>query len=85
VLFAYSTMLTWSFYGEKAWEYLFGKGVIIPYRILFLCFLYLGSVGALKLVWDVSDTLNGMMAVPNLVALLFLARVVVAEKKKELG
>lgn len=85
VLFAYSTMLTWSFYGEKAWEYLFGKGVIIPYRILFLCFLYLGSVGALKLVWDVSDTLNGMMAVPNLIALLFLARVVVAEKKKELG
>ena len=81
ILFAYSTMLTWSFYGEQAWEYLFGKIAVIPYRILFLVFLYIGAIGALRLVWDVSDTLNGLMAVPNLVALLVLARVVVGEKK----
>ena len=85
ILFAYSTMLTWSFYGEKAWEYLFGKVAVIPYRILFLVFLYIGAIGALRLVWDVSDTLNGLMAVPNLVALLVLAQVVVGEKKAVLS
>ncbi len=85
ILFAYSTMLTWSFYGEKAWEYLFGKVVVIPYRVLFLAFLYVGAIGGLRLVWDVSDTLNGMMAIPNLVALLVLARVVVGEKKAVLS
>jgi AGCS family alanine or glycine:cation symporter len=85
VLFAYSTMLTWSFYGEKAWEYLFGHWVILPYRVLFLAFLYIGAIGGLHLVWDLADTLNGLMAVPNLVALLFLARVVVREKQHELG
>ncbi len=84
VLFAYSTMLTWSFYGEKAWEYLFGRWVVVPYRVLFLAFLYMGAVGGLRLVWEVADTLNGLMALPNLVALLFLARVVVRETEREL-
>ncbi|MGE0683931.1 MAG: alanine/glycine:cation symporter family protein [Candidatus Binatia bacterium] len=84
VLFAYSTMLTWSFYGEKAWEYLFGRWVVVPYRVLFLAFLYIGSVGGLHLVWDVADTLNGLMAIPNLVALLLLAPLVVREKQREL-
>lgn len=84
VLFAYSTMLTWSFYGEKAWEYLFGRWVVVPYRLLFLAFLYIGSVGGLHLVWDVADTLNGLMAVPNLAALLLLAPVVAREKQREL-
>ena len=85
ILFAYSTMLTWSFYGEKAWEYLFGKVVVLPYRVLFLAFLYIGATGGLRLVWDVSDTLNGMMAIPNLVALLVLAKVVVHEKQDTLS
>lgn len=84
VLFAYSTMLTWSFYGEKAWEYLFGRWVVVPYRILFLAFLYVGAVGGLHLVWEVADTLNGLMAVPNLAALLLLAPVVVSETRHEL-
>ena len=85
ILFAYSTMLTWSFYGEKAWEYLFGKVAVMPYRILFLSFLYIGAIGALRLVWDVSDTLNGMMAIPNLIALLVLAKVVIREKEDVLS
>ncbi len=84
ILFAYSTMLTWSFYGEKAWEYLFGRWVVVPYRVLFLIFLYIGAVGGLRLVWDVADTLNGLMAVPNLVALIFLGRMVVEEKQSGL-
>ena len=85
VLFAYSTMLTWSFYGETAWAYLFGSWVVLPYRLLFLGFLYVGAVGGLQLVWSLADTLNGLMAVPNLIALLLLAPVVVRETTRTLG
>ncbi|MGY6553166.1 MAG: alanine/glycine:cation symporter family protein [Wenzhouxiangella sp.] len=80
IFFAYTTMLTWNFYGEKSWEYLFGKKVVLPYRMLFLVFVFLGSVGALELVWDVADTFNGLMAAPNLIALILLAGVMAREK-----
>ncbi|TVR67931.1 MAG: sodium:alanine symporter family protein [Spirochaetaceae bacterium] len=80
VLFSYTTMLTWSFYGEKSWEYIFGKKVVTPYRILFLIFLVIGAVGGLEFVWDLADTMNGLMAAPNLIALLVLAGVMVKEK-----
>lgn len=80
VLFSYTTMLTWNFYGEKSWEYLFGRAVILPYRLLFLAFLFVGAVGGLEVVWDVADTLNGLMAAPNLIALILLAGVLVREK-----
>ncbi|MDT8439153.1 MAG: sodium:alanine symporter family protein [Wenzhouxiangellaceae bacterium] len=80
IFFAYTTMLTWNFYGEKSWEYLFGRKVVLPYRLLFLVFVFLGAVGALQLVWDIADTLNGLMAAPNLVALLLLAGVMTREK-----
>jgi alanine or glycine:cation symporter, AGCS family len=80
VLFSYTTMLTWNFYGEKSWEYLFGKRVILPYRLLFLGFLYVGAVGGLVLIWDIADTLNGLMAIPNLIALIVLAGVLAREK-----
>ena len=79
-LFSYTTMLTWSFYGEKSWEYIFGKKVVLPYRLIFLAFLLVGAVGGLVLIWDVADTLNGLMAAPNLIALLVLAGVLVKEK-----
>jgi AGCS family alanine or glycine:cation symporter len=78
--FAYTTMLTWNFYGEKSWEYLFGRRVVMPFRLLFLVFVFLGSVGALELVWDVADTLNGLMAAPNLIALVLLGGVMAKEK-----
>ncbi|MCG5511814.1 alanine/glycine:cation symporter family protein [Ectothiorhodospira shaposhnikovii] len=80
VLFSYTTMLTWNFYGEKSWEYAFGKRVILPYRIIFIGVLYLGAIGGLTTVWDISDTLNGLMAAPNLIALLLLAGVLAKEK-----
>jgi AGCS family alanine or glycine:cation symporter len=74
--FAYSTLLGWSYYGETAVSYLFGTRAILPYRLLWLVAAYLGAVGSLHVVWDVADTLNGLMALPNLVALLLLSGVV---------
>ncbi len=82
VFFAYTTMLTWNFYGEKSWEYLFGRRVVLPYRLLFLAFVFTGSIGGLELVWDVADTFNGLMAAPNLIALVLLAGVVAREKRE---
>ncbi|MEX0960738.1 MAG: sodium:alanine symporter family protein [Burkholderiales bacterium] len=80
VLFSYTTMLTWNYYGEKSWEYLFGRKVVTPYRVLFLAFLFVGAVGGLEVVWSVADTLNGLMAAPNLIALILLAGVLAREK-----
>jgi AGCS family alanine or glycine:cation symporter len=74
--FAFSTLLGWSFYGETAIAYLLGTRVILPYRLLWLVAAYIGATGSLHLVWDVADTLNGLMALPNLVALLLLSPVV---------
>ncbi|MDQ3673188.1 MAG: sodium:alanine symporter family protein [Gemmatimonadota bacterium] len=70
VLFAFSTLIGWSYYGETGAVYLLGTRAALPYRILWLVFIYLGAVGSLKLVWDVADTLNGLMAIPNLVSVL---------------
>ncbi len=77
VTFAYSTLLGWSFYGETAASYLFGTRVLLPYRLLWLVFAYLGAVGSLHVVWDVADTLNGLMALPNLVGVLGSGAVIV--------
>lgn len=84
VLFCYSTMLTWNFYGEKSWEYAFGPKVVKPYRIIFIGFLFLGAIGGLTTIWDIADTLNGLMAAPNLIALVLLAGVLVKEKAQYL-
>ncbi|MCL4814297.1 MAG: sodium:alanine symporter family protein [Vicinamibacteraceae bacterium] len=70
ILFAFSTMIGWSYYGETGIVYLLGARAALPYRLLWLVFIYLGATGALHLVWDIADTLNGLMAIPNLVALL---------------
>jgi AGCS family alanine or glycine:cation symporter len=70
VLFSYSTLVGWSYYGETGVVYLLGAWSALPYRLLWLVAIYLGAVGSLKLVWDIADTLNGLMALPNLVALL---------------
>jgi AGCS family alanine or glycine:cation symporter len=82
VLFAYSTILGWCYYGEKSIEFLFGVKAVMPYRLVFVCFVGVGAVAKLSLVWNISDTLNGLMAVPNLVGLLLLTPVVVSETKK---
>jgi AGCS family alanine or glycine:cation symporter len=70
LLFAFSTLIGWSYYGETGIVYLAGARAAMPYRLVWLVFVYLGSVGSLHLVWDVADTLNGLMAIPNLVAVL---------------
>jgi alanine or glycine:cation symporter, AGCS family len=70
VLFAFSTVIGWSYYGETAIVYLFGTRAAIPYKLAWLVFIYLGAVGSLHLVWDIADTLNGLMAIPNLIAVL---------------
>lgn len=82
VLFAYSTILGWSYYGEKSIEYLFGERAVMPYRIVFVLFVGVGAVAKLNLVWSLSDTFNGLMAIPNLIGLLVLTPVVVRETKK---
>jgi AGCS family alanine or glycine:cation symporter len=82
ILFAYSTILGWSYYGEKSIEYLFGIKAVLPYRIVFVCFVGVGAITKLSLVWNISDTLNGLMAIPNLIGLLLLTPVVVSETKK---
>ncbi len=82
VLFAYSTILGWSYYGEKSIEYLLGVKAVLPYRLLFICFVGVGAVAKLSIVWNISDMLNGLMAIPNLIGLLLLTPVVVSETKQ---
>ncbi len=76
VLFAFTTLLGWSFYGEKCVEYLFGVKSITPFRILWVIAVPIGAVAKLSFIWLVADTLNALMALPNLIALLLLSPVV---------
>jgi alanine or glycine:cation symporter, AGCS family len=71
VLFAFSTLVGWSYYGETGLVYLLGARAALPYRMAWLIVIYIGATGSLHLIWDVADTLNGLMALPNLVAVLF--------------
>ena len=82
--FVFSTILGWSYYGEKAAEYLFGTKVIRPYRVLWVIAVMVGSVQPIAVVWTFSDIANGLMAVPNLIALLGLSGVVVKETQEYL-
>ncbi|MCR5825096.1 MAG: sodium:alanine symporter family protein [Oscillospiraceae bacterium] len=77
LLFATSTILGWSLYGVRCIEYLLGHKAVKPYQILFVIVVVLGAVADLTLVWDISDTLNGLMAIPNLIGLLLLSPVVI--------
>lgn len=76
VLFAFTTMLGWSYYGERCAEYLLGPRVILPFRLLWVAGIFIGTQLSLKMVWDIADVLNGLMALPNLLALLLLSPVV---------
>ncbi len=77
-LFAFSTVLGWSYYGTKAWEFLFGTKSIFVYKIIFLAIVIIGSTMGADLVIDLSDTFNGLMAIPNLIGVLSLSGTVVA-------
>jgi len=83
--FVFSTILGWSYYGEKAAEYLFGSKVILPYRVLWVVAVMFGSVATLPVVWSFADIANGMMAIPNLISLLVLNGLLAAETKKYLA
>lgn len=69
ITFAFSTIVGWAFYGETGVTYLFGTKAQLPYRLLWVVFVYLGATGSLQTVWGIADTLNGLMAVPNLIAI----------------
>ena len=77
LLFATSTILGWALYGTRCAEFLFGSKIIRPYQIIFCLVVVAGAVADLTLVWDISDTLNGLMSIPNLIALLLLSPVVI--------
>ena len=82
VLFAFTTILGWNYYGERCIEFLFGVKGLIPYRIIFIIMVALGGFLKISLVWTIADIVNALMAFPNLIALLALSGVVVKETKK---
>jgi len=81
-MFAFSTMLGWSYYGEKSLEYLFGDRSNLPYRIVFIIAIFVGALRSLDFVWSISDVMNGLMALPNLVGLLLLSGVIARETRE---
>ena len=87
LFFALSTILSWAYYGENCWGYLTGnnKTVSYVYKIIFSLVCIVGAVGSGTLMWDIADTLNGLMAIPNLIALLLLSGKVAAMTKEYLS
>ena len=84
VTFAFRTAIGWCYYGEKAVEYLSGKKTMIAYRIVYLLSVFFGSIINLTLVWNIADCMNALMAIPNLLSLIFLSGITVKETKKYL-
>jgi AGCS family alanine or glycine:cation symporter len=80
-LFAFSTILGWSYYGERSLEYLLGAGAVRPYRVVFILAAFFGAVRSLDFVWSLSDVMNGLMALPNLIGLLLLSGIIVRETR----
>jgi len=80
-MFAFSTILGWSYYGEKSIEYLLGERFILIYRVLFVAAVLFGAIRSLSFVWTVSDVMNGLMALPNLIGLLLLSGVIVGQTR----
>jgi len=79
-LFAFSTILGWEYYGEKSLEYLVKSPVVVKaYRIIFSLIVYIGATQTLEMVWNFSDTMNGLMAIPNLICLLVLSNDIAKE------
>ena len=81
-LFAYSTLIGWNYYGEKAIEYLFGEKSIKIYRVFFTVAVMVGAMMSLEFVWNFSDLMNGMMAIPNLIGLLWLSPIIKQETER---
>ena len=81
-LFAFTTILGWNYYGERACQYLFGIKGILPYRIIFICLVASGAFLKLEAIWILADIVNGLMAIPNLIAIIALSGVISLETKK---
>lgn len=81
MLFAFSTLLGWSYYGERCMEFLFGRKAVLPYRVVFIIVIYIGATTALTTVWTFSDVMNGLMALPNLIGLVILSPLVYRETR----
>lgn len=84
-MFAFSTILGWSYYGERSLSFLLGERSVLPYRLLFVFATFFGTTRRLEFVWTLSDVMNGLMALPNLIGLLLLSGVIVAETRAFLG
>ena len=82
MLFAFSTVIAWSYYGEKGIEYIAGSRAKLPYKWLYIVFTLLGARFDLQAVWAYADTANGLMAIPNLIALVALSGIIVKMTKK---
>jgi AGCS family alanine or glycine:cation symporter len=85
ITFAFSTILGWSYYGERCAEYLLGRKIITNYRVFFVLVVFIGAIAPLDLAWSISDILNGLMILPNIAAMFLLSSVIAAETKKYLG
>ena len=81
-LFAYSTLIGWSYYGERACEFLFGEKSVKVYKVFFVCVVMVGATSSLEAVWNFSDAANALMAIPNLIALILLSKVVKEETER---
>jgi alanine or glycine:cation symporter, AGCS family len=79
--FAFSTLLGWSYFGERCMDRLFGRGAVVPYRFVFVAIIFIGAIVELELVWTFADIMNGLMALPNLVGLLILSPIIARETK----
>ncbi len=85
IIFAFTTVIGWSVYGERSAEYLFGAHAIVPYRLVWIAALFVGAVVQLDLVWTFSDVMNGLMAIPNLIALILLSGTVATVTRQALA
>ena len=83
-VFALTTIFGWSYYGERCWQFLVGPRAIVPYRILWTVAVFFGAVTQLDLAWTIADTLNALMAVPNLISLIALSPIVVQLTRERL-
>ena len=82
IFFAFSTVIGWSYYGDRCIDYLFGQKAVLPYRIVYCLIIPIGATVKLSTVWTISDIFNALMAWPNLIGLIFLSPVVVRMTKE---
>jgi AGCS family alanine or glycine:cation symporter len=80
-LFAFTTVIAWAYYGEKCVEYLFGERFVIPYRVVYTLLILPGALFSLETIWAFADAMNGLMVIPNMIALLGLSGVIQKETK----